>query len=294
MSLVSVIIPAYNYAKYIRQTVESVLTQSFSDIEVLVVDDGSTDNTRQVIEQIKDRRLRYMYQHNRVLAAARNAGLHNTASQYVAFLDADDLWLPRKLELQLEQIERFERVGLIYGGYHVIDAAGVRVGTRSPRIITSDWLKQLVLGNFVAGSATTSLLRRECFDRVGGFDESLKASEDWDMWLRVARYYEFRVVDAPIAAIRIHDANMTADSNLMDTHFQIVLDKFFRSSDLPHDIMQLQHTARSRAKVASAMFAARRKQYPKGAWLALAALRYDLKNIDAYYMIVKSILHTKI
>jgi glycosyltransferase involved in cell wall biosynthesis len=294
MPFVSVIIPAYNYDEYIRQAVESVLAQSFADLEILVVDDGSIDNTRQVVEQIEDSRLRYLYQDNQGLSSARNTGLRCTDSKYVAFLDADDLWLPSKLELQLGRIERSDRIGLVYGGYHVIDEAGVQIGTRSPRIVDGDWLKHLVLGNFVAGSATTSMLRRECFERVGLFDESLRACEDWDMWLRVAQYYEFGVVDAPMAAIRIHTANMTADSDLMDRYFQIVLDKFFRNLDLPPEIVRLQQTARARAKVASAVFAARRSQYTKVTRLALAALRYDVKNMDAYYVIVKSVLRAKV
>lgn len=293
MPLVSVVIPSYNYGKYIGQSISSVLCQTFTDFELIIIDDGSKDNTREVVSQFKDKRLRYHYQYNSGLSAARNSGVNLSAGKYIAFLDADDLWLPKKLELQVPLIEQSEMIGLVYGGYQVFGEDIASTLDRNPIIHNSNWLHYLVLGNYVSGSATTSLIRRDCFLKVGLFDEKLKSAEDWDMWLRIAMYYEFRAITTSIAKIRIHTSNMTSDVNLMDTGFQAVLDKFFRRSDLPSDIYTMEKKARAKAKIAASVFALRREKFDVARHLSSESLSFYKYYLDAYVLILKSIVHKK-
>ena len=122
--LISVIIPAYNHAKYLSEAIQSVLNQTYQNFEILIVDDGSTDNTRQVVQNYTDQRIKYIYQENRGLAASRNAGLRVTQGEYVAFLDADDIFLPHKLEVQLDWFEAHPSCGMVFSGFYFMNDRG--------------------------------------------------------------------------------------------------------------------------------------------------------------------------
>jgi glycosyltransferase involved in cell wall biosynthesis len=289
MPLVSVIIPTFNYSEFLPSAVDSALGQTVRDLEVLVIDDGSTDATRAVIARFSDHRLTYHYQDNRGLAAARNRGIRLASGKYLAFLDADDLWLPGKLERQLPLLEVGGRLGLVYGGYEVIDARGRVQAVRQPQAIEGDPLANLLLGNSVSGSATTSVVRAAVFSCVGLFDESLEAAEDWDMWLRIASLFSLGLVKTTVAQIRVHPANMSADPYRMDRSLQKVLDNFFRQPDLGRRYSHLERRARSRARVAAGVMASRRRKFRAARTLALKALRHDLSCRDAYYLLAASL-----
>jgi glycosyltransferase involved in cell wall biosynthesis len=201
MAKVSVIIPAYNYADYLPEAIESVLNQTFDDFELLVVDDGSTDNTREVMRTfVHDPKVRYLYQDNQGLAAARNAGIRNTHGEFVAFLDADDVWLERKLENQVDIMDSKPEVGLVYTDIYFIDGEGKILTDRQwARRRKKTMFEDLLFSNVITGSASSSLIRRECLDRVGLFDETFKSLEDLDLWLRIARHSEFERVDERLA-----------------------------------------------------------------------------------------------
>lgn len=217
MAKVSVIIPAYNYAGYLPEAIESVLNQTFRDFELLVVDDGSTDNTREVMRAfLHDPKARYVYQENQGLAAARNAGIRNTNGEFVAFLDADDVWLEQKLEKQVEIMDSKPEVGLVYTDIYFIDGEGKILTDRQwARRRKKTMFEDLLFSNVITGSASSSLIRRECLDRVGLFDESFKSLEDLDLWLRIARHYEFERVDERLTKIRHHALNMQVNVDRM-------------------------------------------------------------------------------
>ena len=203
MPQISVVIPSYNYAHFISDAIRSVLAQTFRDFEIIVVDDGSTDNTQGVVAQF-GKQVRYIYQANQGPCAARNTGIKASQGQFVALLDADDVWLPKKLELQLPLLEAHSQVGLVYSGMYLFDSETSAIIGEHPisRCHEGHVLRQLYLDQFVP--SPTPLIRREVFDRVGLFDETMIGPDDWDMWLRIAANYDFAFVAEPLAMYRIH------------------------------------------------------------------------------------------
>jgi len=208
---VSAVIPAYNCAAYIADAVKSVLSQTRPPTEVIVVDDGSTDATARALEPFMDQ-ICYVYQPNRGEPAARNRGVREATGQYIAFLDGDDLWLPNKLELQMQYFARNPECALVYtdmGTFHesgVVDASvkeRFRMALPSGKIFRPLFMKSL----FGSGSV---VLRKECIERVGFFDEDFLVGCDYEMWLRVARNFEVGVVDQPLLMYRFHDEMATA------------------------------------------------------------------------------------
>jgi len=211
MPRVSVIIPTYNYARFIEQAIESVLVQSYRDFEIIVVDDGSTDNTEEVVAKF-DNRVHYIRQANRGPNAARNTGIRAARGEFIAFLDADDLWLPEKLALQIELAAARPEAGLIYGGILLFDSATQAVIGYAPlsRLHEGWVMRHLYMDQFV--TSPTPLIRREVFEQVGIFDERCMRSDDWDMWLRIAASYQFALVPKPLALYRVHKSIASSKS----------------------------------------------------------------------------------
>ena len=209
---VSVIIPTHNRAELLRQAIASVLGQSFQDFEIVIVDDASTDDTLGATASFNDVRIRYFRNpQNRGESASRNAGLARANGDYIAFLDDDDVWLPRKLEAQVNLLDRSPaEVGGVYCGYHRVDReTGAIIATTLPErrgAIYADMRGQ----NWV-GSPSTVLLRRECFKKAGLFDEKLKFGPDYDMWIRISRFYRFEIVKEPLVRYTVHANRLSAD-----------------------------------------------------------------------------------
>jgi glycosyltransferase involved in cell wall biosynthesis len=206
--LVSVVIPAYNREQTILRAVGSVLSQDYAKLEVIVVDDGSSDNTSAVVEGIADPRVRLVVQANAGVSAARNRGIAEARGELVAFLDSDDEWLPGKLSAQVA-LFRYggPRLGLVYSGFEQVGADG-RPELHEAR--HRGWIyRDLLARNVVTGCGSTAVFRREALAVVGGFDTGVPANEDYDLVLRVARFFEADCVPTPAA--RYHDGAATAD-----------------------------------------------------------------------------------
>jgi glycosyltransferase involved in cell wall biosynthesis len=250
MSIVSIIIPAYNQAHYLAQAIQSALEQTHRDLEVIVVDDGSTDDTAAVVQGLTDPRVRYLRQENRGLSAARNTGLRHTGGDFVSFLDSDDQFLPSKLELLLAELDRHPEAGLAAGQAIPVDQAGQPIGKVFDKSLSAEDVR-LLLGNPLhVGSV---LLRREWQERVGLFDESLRSYEDWDMWLRLARAgCPMRWVAQPVSLYRFHPAQMTRDGRQMTTATFAVLDKVYADPELPESWQRLRERAYSNAHLRAA------------------------------------------
>lgn len=200
MPKVSVVIPTHNRATLLDRAVASVLTQTFADFEILIVDDASTDGTRDRVLEIADARVRYWrHDRNRGVSEARNTGLSHASGDFVAFLDDDDEWFPAKLSLQMERFEQANpSVGLVGCGHHVIGPGSERViGEVLPRL-RGRVFEQVLRQGFLSHTSTI-VARRECFERVGVFDPSYSYGEDLDMWLRIAGEYEVDFVAKPLA-----------------------------------------------------------------------------------------------
>ena len=235
MPQVSVIIPTYNGELYISQAVDSVLAQSCDDYEIIVVDDGSTDNTVAALQPYRDR-ITYLYQANRKLPAARNAGIRATRGEYLAFLDSDDLFLPHKLAAQARCLDERPDVGLVASGHQYIDEAGRLLQESRPWIgrptIT---LESILYGGLAPVHAV--LLRRDWFERVGGFDEQFAYCEDMDLWYRLALAgCPMEWVPAVVCQYRVHAHNMSRSPETHFSYLRRALGKAFADPRLPDDL----------------------------------------------------------
>jgi len=216
---ISAVIPTYNHAHYLPQAVESVLAQTRPPDEVIVVDDGSCDETPAVVQAYAPG-VRYIRQENRGLSAARNTGMREASNEWVAFLDADDWWLPDKLRMQEAALAANPSAVLCYCGvlYHHSD------GTTSERRATNPGsvMPELRLRNCVTGSGSAVCLRRSVLMALGGFGEHLTAYEDWDAWIRLAVRYPFTAVSEPLACIRVTPNSMSQNLDRMLRNLEIV------------------------------------------------------------------------
>jgi glycosyltransferase involved in cell wall biosynthesis len=199
--LVSVIIPTYNRGQELARTIESALAQTYPAQEIIVVDDGSTDDTANVALAFEARGVGVIrHERNRGVSAAMNTGIRAASGEFIAILEHDDLWLPQKLERQMACFERDE-VGLVYCGVAHVGATG-RVHTVVPPLRRGRMYRDLLFKPYILTSSSV-VLRRECFERAGYFDESLQGPQDYDMWIRVAEHYEIDFV----ADVLVHFAS---------------------------------------------------------------------------------------
>jgi glycosyltransferase involved in cell wall biosynthesis len=225
-SPVSVVIPTYNYAHYLREAVDSVLSQTYPAVELIVVNDGSTDNTREILDSYGDRILA-VHQENQGLSAARNTGIRKASHDFVAFLDADDVWEPDKLACQMA---RFADLPPEYGLVACDRGVIYRDGQRHPEEIAFRKTKQtdgeitavdlLTRSRF---SPSSVVARRACFDNCGLFDTSLRSTEDRDMWIRIAERWRLFWDSRVLCFIRKHGENMSANAPRMKRNMLKVL-----------------------------------------------------------------------
>ncbi|MEG4021482.1 glycosyltransferase family 2 protein [Microcoleus sp. S13C4] len=245
LPLVSVIIPAYNAEPFIEETLKSVLAQTYSAIEVLVVDDGSQDRTPEIVEKIsqKDSRVLLVKQQNAGVAAARNFGIQKSRGEYIAPIDADDIWYPENIEKQVKcMLEGGEEVGVVYSWTVDLDEKGLLTGGFRSYRIEGDVYATLICHNFI-GNASASLIRRSCLENVGVYDKTLKernaqGCEDWDLYLRIAEIYQFRAVpEFSIAYRRMYNTmstNYTAMANSQSLMLQAAKQRHPEIPDFLH------------------------------------------------------------
>ncbi|AFY92662.1 glycosyltransferase family 2 protein [Chamaesiphon minutus] len=227
---VSIVIPAYNAMTYLPDTLASVFQQTFYDFEVLLVDDGSTDSIQTWVAQtVFDRRVKLISQPNQGLSAARNTGITHSQSEYIAFLDADDLWHPTKLAQQVQWLDAHPTLGLIYNQTAQIDSAGTPTGRVLGSAISGNIWPQMLQRNII-DCPSSVLVRRQCFDRVGLFDRTLRSVEDWDMWIRIAAIYPVAVICQPLVYYRQHPSNMSKNWRVMEQSFDRVITKAFAAA----------------------------------------------------------------
>jgi len=230
--LVSVVIPAYNAEAYIEAAVESVLAQAFRDFELIVVDDGSTDSTAVRLGAYGDA-LRCLRQPNGGVSQARNRGVEASRGRLVAFLDADDVWLPEKLGMQTSLLESRIDCRVCYTAATVADAAlrPIAVDRISENLVTTQHI--LLRGNVVPAGGSSVLCERELLRETGGFDPSLSLCADWDMWLRLAARTRFAGIDDPLVLYRRTPGSMSGDPRVLERDTLTLLDKAFSELDAP-------------------------------------------------------------
>lgn len=200
--LVSVVIPTYNREDVIKRCIKSVLNQTYDNIEIIVVDDGSTDSTQEIVQNIESEDINYHYFNNNLGAnVARNKGIELASGDLIGFLDSDDIWLPDKTAKQVSVFNNSnDRLGVVYSGYYVSDQYGKRIG-ELPQI-SGDIFEEELSGDKISPTSTV-MVRQECFEKVGGFNEELPARQDYNMWFRISKKYKFDYVNEPLAKINL-------------------------------------------------------------------------------------------
>ncbi len=212
--LISVIIPTYNRALTLQATIQSVLRQTYKEFEIIIIDDGSTDDTEQIINDFNDKRITYIRQDHRSASFARNKGIENAKGAYIAFLDSDDIWLPTKIEKQLGVFKNSKfNPGIVYCGIGYINESGEKTrGKKLPAYKGNIFLYLLgARRNVVTGVGSTVLVKRECFDKCGLFNEDMPYREDLELLIRISRKFTFDYVSEPLAKIRIHNKRMSSN-----------------------------------------------------------------------------------
>jgi glycosyltransferase involved in cell wall biosynthesis len=268
--LVSAVIPAYNAARTLRAAVESVLLQTVRDIEVIVVDDGSEDDTAEVARAISDPRVTLVSQANLGASAARNAGIRSAHGRYVAFLDADDLWLPDKLARQLALLRSRPDVHAVHCGATYVDDE-LRVLSVHKCRPWRDALLDVLLFENLAAFPSTLLGKREKLEQRG-FDTSLVMHEDWDMAIHAARHWNLQPVESPLTLYRVHRGNRSRDVERHVRSGLHILDRTFADPSLPTRIQSRRTKVYARYYTMLAAAALKYGQWRQGARWSVTAV----------------------
>lgn len=206
--LVSVVTASYNMGRYVGLAVDSVLAQDYPALEIIVVDDGSTDDTSAVLSRYRDDpRVKLIFQENAGQTVAKNRGVQAARGEYIAFCDADNLWLPNKLSRQIELFNEHNDIAVVYGDISLIDADGQPLPTTQAKRYSGKITGRLLIDNFV--TFNTAVVSRKVMTAVGGFDESLRMGIDYDLWLRISVKHTFHYIAEPLVRYRIWGGQMS-------------------------------------------------------------------------------------
>ena len=279
--LVSVIIPNYNYAQYLPQTLDSVLAQTYPHVEIIVVDDGSTDGSEAVLREYSDRVSSFQQQREGV-SVARNLGVQKSSGQLIAFLDADDLWLPTKLERQVQKFMEDPDLGLVHCGWAAIDKHGK---VSNPRLEGLEgWVaKELLMFRQAIHSSSGAVVTREVVEEIGGFDPRLSTSADWDFSYRVAIRRRVAFVPEVLFHYRLHGTNMSANIRLMEHDTLLAFSKAFNSGNKEIQQLRRQSYGNLHMILAGSFFrAGQRADFARHALKSLWLTPRSIKNLLGY------------
>ncbi|ACK72941.1 glycosyl transferase family 2 [Gloeothece citriformis PCC 7424] len=276
MKKVSVIIPVYNVEKYIAATIQSVLSQTYPNFELLIIDDSSPDNSIKICQQFTDSRIKIIHQNNRGLAGARNAGIRNAQGEYIAFLDGDDLWLPEKLEKHIQHLESSPLIGVSFSQSAFIDEGGKPLGIyQVPRKLQNITAPYMLCRNPI-GNGSAPVIRREVLeeikfqDNLQGypedfyFDEHFRRSEDIECWIRIAIRTSWKIEGIPeaLTLYRVNTQGLSANWQEQLESWEKVIDKtrlyapeIIHQWENPARAYQLRYLARRAVSQGSALMA---------------------------------------
>jgi glycosyltransferase involved in cell wall biosynthesis len=239
MAIISVIIPAYNAEKTIIDTVNSVLKQTFLDWELIVINDGSTDRTLKLLLGVNDARLKVYSYPNGGLSLARNRGINLAKGEYISFLDADDLWTPDKLELQLAALKNHPEAGLAYSWIYSMDEKGESFFPGHSVYLSGNVYAQLLVNNFIV-NGSNCLVLRQAIESVGEFDPSMDGTADWDYWLRLAAGWQFVLVPKFQIFYRASSSAMSTNVEYMEQCILKTIEKAFQAAPLEMQSLKIQ------------------------------------------------------
>lgn len=237
MTKVSIIIAAYNAMSFLPETLESVFRQTWSDYEVIIVNDGSSDGIEKWVAQINDSRVKFISQKNQGISVARNNALALAEGEYIAFLDADDLWQSTKLEKQVRILDEHPEVGLVYSWIALIDERSNLQGKIRKNSAEGNIWKKLLEHNLVE-CGSNPMVRGSCFEDVGLFDPRFTYAQGWEMWLRIARHYPFKAIKEPLVYYRSHSNNSSKNWKALEPNYRAIIEKTF--ADVPSHLQYLK------------------------------------------------------
>lgn len=229
MPTVSIIIPTYNREQLVGRAIQSVFAQTYQDFELIIVDDGSTDDTERLVKSFKSEKIRYIrHRENKGPAAARNTGIRSAQGDYIAFQDSDDEWVPEKLEKQMRALATAPpEVGIVYTNFYVTTKNNRKrfgaYASLAPK--GGDVFSSLLKGRFVLPSAT--VIKRECFERVGVFDERLSPIEDSELLLRFSRHYHFKCINEPLVLYYPQPDSISKNKSARIKPYKLILEMYF-------------------------------------------------------------------
>ncbi len=278
MPIISVVIPVYNGERTIQETIESVLNQTFTDFELIIINDGSQDRTLEIVSSIKDERLKVFSYPNAGLSESRNRGIFHASGEYISFIDADDLWTADKLELQLKALQENPQAAVAYSWTKCIDELGNFSRRGSHISVTGDVYAKLLLIDFIE-NGSNPLIRKNAFTEVGEFDASFTHSEDRDMWLRLAAKYHFVAVPYPQILYRQSDNSVSANLPKQEVGSLKVIEKAFNQA--PESLQHLKRHSIANIYKGLTFKALEGKAQPKQGLIAVKLLWHSLSNDTA-------------
>lgn len=277
---ISVVIPNYNYAKYVSRAIDSVLAQTYLNTEIVVVDDGSKDESHAILDGYGDR-IKLLKQQNQGVSMARNSGVASSSGEFVAFLDADDIWLPEKLERQMQKFFDDEEIGLVHCSMTFIDPDDEVCGEN--RDGKQGWLATDIIrlkAGAVIGAGSTALVKRSVFEKVEGFDRRLTTAADWEFCYRVAVNHKIGFVEESLVLYRIHNSNMHNNVGAMEHDVSIGFEKAFVDKSSSIQKIRSECYGNFHQMLSGSYFAAR--DYKAFVRHAAKSLWYKPQNIGYY------------
>ncbi len=225
--LVSIILPTYNCANFLPDSLGSILLQTYGSYEIVVVDDGSTDNTKEVLDPFMGKIKYINLEQNKGLPVARNIGIRSAQGRYIAFIDADDLWFPEKLQTDIEHFQRYPEVGMVYSKHINVDEKGTFINRGTKRRLPSGniFIQLFSEQNFITTS--TVVVKKEVFETAGLFDEQFFNCQDWDMWLRTAFYFKVAGINEFLVKYRHNPNSLSKNYQRVLKHQKMVIDKIY-------------------------------------------------------------------
>lgn len=281
--LISVIIPVFNGSQFISQTIDSVFKQTYTNIEIIIVDDGSTDNSVSLVKSLsKD--IKIVEQNNKGAAAARNSGVDESKGEFIAFLDSDDIWHPQKLEIQIDALR-----GCEWCYTDTLFLGGINDGI-SDSFFTKKYegfiLDKIVTGNFIGTS--TVLLSRNLFNLAGGFNSSLRSIEDWEFWCRVSSFSEIRYIPQSLVKYRVHPSSVSRSARGNIENHMKVIDLIFDFNGPGFDFSHLKGDAKYNSFNISACIAEEERDFYFALKCRLSALQSTPLRYHSWTNAIKS------
>lgn len=292
--MISVIIPTYNAERTILKTITSVLQQTFSDFELIVINDGSTDQTLELLSTVKDPRLKFFSYPNGGVAVARNHGISHATGDLIAFLDADDLWTPDKLELQLASLQQHPEAGVVYSWTYNMDEKGESFSAGNHFFYIGNVYAQLLVDNFIV-NGSNCLIRRQAFESVGEFDPSVTGADDWDYWLRLALHWPFVVVPKPQIFYRQSSGSVSSKVEVMEKNLLRVIEKGFQAAPPGMQSLKNQSLAHTYRYLAQTYFTRVKSAYgaeqaAQKLWMAIRLYPWILQDSWTINFLLKLLL----